>query len=302
LAQYYSILQRTYPCVKGQLFGHLHADEFRWIAPSSAVLDSIARNGSNNLRFPLWLASSVTPIYGSNPSYRWVSYQADTNAILDYDTHYLDLLNPSVNDDPHWKKGPSFRESFQIPDLNYNGMQELVQGLNRSILETNSTLWQALLDRQHIYVSGDEELACRGVSCRRAWMCTLTTVTSEEYAMCLQAAGGNPLQVIWYRWSLRKRIKIGAMLALSTIFVLCLVLCRCCPRYIRRRHYQQSMPLETEDDGILLEHGHQQNAPEPKHRPAASLTTAPTSSSSSSSLETSYQEEDGAMSALPAIA
>jgi sphingomyelin phosphodiesterase acid-like 3 len=52
--------------VQGQLFGHLHSDEFRLVDYDGAS-------------YPLFLASSITPVYGvNNPSVRVVHYETDT--------------------------------------------------------------------------------------------------------------------------------------------------------------------------------------------------------------------------------
>lgn len=55
--RYFGILDK-YPIVKGHLFGHLHSEEFRLLQPSQ-----------HDLTIPLYISSSVTPVYGANPSY-----------------------------------------------------------------------------------------------------------------------------------------------------------------------------------------------------------------------------------------
>lgn len=284
LEKYYSILQRTAPCITGQLFGHLHADEFRWIQPSL----TFNFEDDTGLSYPLWLASSISPIYGSNPSYRWVSYETElASGILDFETHYMNLLDDEGNE-LQWKKGPSFRESYNIDNLDVGSMQSLLQGLNQSITEPDAPLWKALLNRQHVFVSGDEDLACRDVACRRAWICTLTTITSDNYASCLAAAGANPLEVVLARSTFKERIIFGAGLAVMIAVGVCVCICQSCRRCIRRRHYKEQIP--DEEDGIVLDQGLQ-----------AKNSDRTATAHSSSSLEENYRDADQ-QSGMPEIA
>jgi len=213
-----------------------------------------------------------------------VSFRADTSTILDYDTTYLNLLGDGA--DLTWKKGPSFCQSYQLEDLGFGSVNNLVQDLNNSIADMDSPLWRALLYRQHVYVRGDTDLtACQDVPCRREWVCTLTAITSKEYAACLQAAGASTLEVAWAGLGLRQRIILGTVLSSATLLALCLCLCWYCPRYIRRRHYQGS--ISSEDDGIILEQTVAKTAE--KAAPPLSAATPP---ASSESLESGYQNED----------
>ncbi len=268
LHKYYSILQNYASVISGQFFGHLHSDEFRWIP-------------ANNSHWPLWIASSVTPIYGSNPSYRLVSYHPSSGDLLDYDTWYLDLLD---GDTKEWKLGPSFRDSFDVPDLSLASIHSLVQKLNESLAKPESTLWEELLNRQHIYIQESAVRSCQDQSCRQAWLCTLVTITADEYATCLARSGANPAQVAWARLTLQQRLIMGCILIGVGMIASLWCLCSLGSRYLRRRHYQQTISLE---DGIIHE-----------VRKDSSITIARSSSMDSSYLE---GKEDGSHTKLPSI-
>ncbi len=124
---------------------------------------------------------------------------------------YLNLL--SKESTLEWKQGPSFRDSFSVPDLSPYHVGSLVQALNDSITDSESTLWHHLLNRQHVYIH-ESALPCQEVSCRRAWICTILTITAKEYYTCLGNRGANVIQVAWARLSLQERILVGTLLIL----------------------------------------------------------------------------------------
>jgi hypothetical protein len=73
--QYYNVLLSYPEVVRSQLFGHLHADEFR--------LDRSCQLP------PLLIASAVTPVYSNAPTFRVVTYDNSTFNLLDYEQFAL---------------------------------------------------------------------------------------------------------------------------------------------------------------------------------------------------------------------
>lgn len=304
LRRYYSILQHHdyIFVIAGEFFGHLHSDEFRFIVSPPTIIetnDSSSEAASANISddlskteslhwWPMLLASSVSPMYGSNPSYRFVSYDHETGSLLDYDTYYLNLVDSSNEDDvdvEEWKKGPSFCDSFDLKDMSRFSLQSLVQSLNHSLGEPNSLLWQSLIHRQHVFGS-NEGTSCQDIPCRRAWICTFTTVTSAEYANCLDAAGASATEVFFARMSPKKRLIVGVAVVGVAILGLFLFLCRVGPRYLRRRHYQQqSLDGTSDKDGLIFE--------EVDYIGAKTISrTATASSASSLSADATYHQEE----------
>lgn len=222
LEQYYGIVD-AYKVVKAQLFGHIHTDEFR------------IHKGV----FPLYLTSSFTPIYGSNPSFRIVTYDADTLELLDYATEYLDLAsartahkqhqqestNPgnstnttiSVSSlEVHWNRGEPFTEAYHVPDMSLKSLETVVYDLQTST--DSSVYWEALLSRLHVYTHGAE--VCNRI-CRREWACTLTSTTANQYQSCLKKAflEGDPFAISGI-----------VLVSLISVFVTGYIACRCISR------------------------------------------------------------------------
>jgi sphingomyelin phosphodiesterase acid-like 3 len=174
--RYYSLVSIDYPgLVKGHLYGHLHSDEFRipvW-------------NNTDDDKVVLWLAPSITPVYGSNPSIRLAHYESDTGVLLDYDTYYLDLKRSDTDSIAEWMESSSFRDSYRVPDLSRTSIERIVTELSEM---PSSPLWKVLLSRQHVYADDDAatEEGC-GQICQKEWLCMFRTTTKAEYSECLVA-------------------------------------------------------------------------------------------------------------------
>ena len=182
LDTYYEIVQSYSHVLAGQAFGHIHTDEFRY-----------------HKDLEMFMTSSITPIYGSNPSFRIVTYDPQQGTILDYDTHYVDLgdatsfqpTNASSN--LNWKQAQSFRQDYQVPDLSVASLASIVDSLAS---DPNDSLWNVLLARQHIYAHGSE--TCNAL-CRKEWVCTLQSLTAAQFATCLvtPTSSSSPMAIAW---------------------------------------------------------------------------------------------------------
>jgi sphingomyelin phosphodiesterase acid-like 3 len=73
-----TVLKQHSFVLKGLLFGHQHSDEWR--------------SGDSALGQPILISSSITPIYDNNPSYKVVSYDRSTKALLDYQIYSSPIL------------------------------------------------------------------------------------------------------------------------------------------------------------------------------------------------------------------
>jgi hypothetical protein len=169
------------PPILGNFFGHVHTEEFRLLAYGFDENDNdeintadvgananANENASTNaseptpMVVPLLVASSITPIYGSNPSYRMVRYDDESGALLDYQTHYLDLgrwsisgsgsgtgtskskinatnTSPSTptHQTPVWTELPGFAEAYGVPDLSPKSFENILANLEEELLQAS---------------------------------------------------------------------------------------------------------------------------------------------------------------------
>lgn len=235
LDRYYAIVGQFSHVVKGQLFGHLHSDEFRVHGP-----------------FPLFLSSSLTPIYGSNPSFRVVTYDTDTGALLDYQVHYLDLVMATAalvansTSSIQWQTGDRFTEAFGVADMGWHSLKSIVEDLQQS---TESRHWEALLTRLHVYTHGSE--VC-DATCRLEWFCTLSSMTSAEYNECL---GGDETIKEGRSPYFTMALLLAALMVLATLLM-------AIRRYVYRRQYHAPGVTLQDIDHVGDETSGEQTIPE----------------------------------------
>lgn len=177
--RYFDVIQDYFPTtICGQLFGHLHTDEFRLAHYGSEGLAGVLMGK----QYPLYIASSFTSIYGSNPSFRVVQYETETGNLLDYDTYFFNQSTTQVP--PDWIKAPSFRESFNIPDMSASSLELILNRLADKVPEENHSIWDTFIARQSIYAP-PEMGPCTDRICRKEWVCTLSSISEDQYQECV---------------------------------------------------------------------------------------------------------------------
>jgi hypothetical protein len=247
LSKYYALLAKydSHGILMGQLFGHLHSDEFRLIQ-------------EEGLSYPLLLASSITPIYGNNPSIRVVYYEQDSGLMLDYDTYYLDLMTSDSTTQEQWMQAPSFQDSFPVLNLSSTSLEYILTNLTNNSNES-SPLWEKVVSRQHLYADGASSDQCN-VECQREWICTFQSISRKDYNTCLEQSGKS---------SKAPKILVGLLLigggmCLAVAWILL-------KRYRRRRYYERQF-LSLQDEGMAstTTNGHDQEQVSKPHPPEIS--------------------------------
>ena len=211
----------TPPPILGNFYGHVHTEEFRLFEYGSESKQDDASSTEARV-VPVLVTSSITPIYGSNPSYRLVEFSDDTGALLDYTTHYLDLdqtaanYNNNTNKSTHvntntlredpWIALPSFVQDYGLPDLSLDSFQQLLQnfeteltlatqqlncGGGNSVATTNDRLWETFWKRQNLYSNApddgdDNDTQKSETTVMIDWLCTFGSSTTQDYQECLQ--------------------------------------------------------------------------------------------------------------------
>jgi len=198
---YYEIIQEFDDVVAGQLFGHLHSDEFRVGVGKSAIPSSLST--------PLLLTGSLTPIHGNNPSFRKVFYDggaADDNRfkLLDYESHRHSVSDSNAED---WSKLYTFSETYntatediKTEGLSANVFRSILQSMKDKQGNTSPTL-HSFLSLVGSGSDGDAESSHKDndcdAECRAEWMCTLSgTTTAKQYNTCLLQKSGSSRHMI----------------------------------------------------------------------------------------------------------
>jgi hypothetical protein len=253
LDRYFAVLQGYQDTVvKGHLFGHLHSDEFRLLRPSS-----LHSAGHTNWTMPLYIASSVTPVYGSNPSYRVVQYDTHNGQLLDYQTFYLDLENiygsltsneaaTAKTSPPPWTvERPSFANTYHLKDMSSESLQTLLSHLSDPKERSHhDEMWQAFLKRQYVSSSSSTNNTSCDNACQSDWLCTLQAVSKNDYALCV--AKSKPITSSQKEdiWIIVSGVVVFGMLFLIGTCCLCFI----GHRFLKRRHFLQIGQTEINED------------------------------------------------------
>jgi hypothetical protein len=218
--------------VAGHLFGHLHSEEFRVLQPY------IKQTG---MTVPLLIASSITPIYGSNPSYRQVHYNESTGDLLDYETFFLSLDQTYAADSdgsPIWNEVPSFTQDFEVNDLSVVSLQSIVGKLSEHT-ESADRFWNSFLRRQYVYSSSSSKATSCDRYCRAQWLCILKAISILQYTKCLQSTSSSRNGYALLTEPLFVTATIVVVAATT------LALFAFARRYLKRRQFSQVVVEET---------------------------------------------------------
>jgi sphingomyelin phosphodiesterase acid-like 3 len=156
---YLAIVETYASIIVGQLFGHVHSDEFRIIDPTSAAA-------------PILLSGAVTPVYDNNPSFRIVEYSQFDNTITDYCVYWLNISEP----EPTWAKGYCALEYYNLKAISSQELTRLAKDL-----ATNDSTFE---DFFWVFKAGD--ISPLPAFSRADWSCLLQTVTVSAYQSCMQ--------------------------------------------------------------------------------------------------------------------
>jgi 3',5'-cyclic AMP phosphodiesterase CpdA len=224
LVSYYDIIQEYFPdVIAGHLFGHVHTDEFRFVSPKFST--------SKDQSYPIFMAGSITPIYGSNPSFRFVRYEEETGDLLDYDTFYIDL-NKTGSEAPTWIHPPSFTQDYNVPDMSKESIEFILQEMfDERPNNKSSALWNVFFSRRYVYASSDDHCDDADEVCRKEWSCIITSLTRKGFESCFRA----PFEPKMYP----PLVFVGVLVTLAIIIGFFLVMKR--TRCLKRRHYQSNL-------------------------------------------------------------
>mmetsp|Transcript_32485 Transcript_32485/g.65814 ORF Transcript_32485/g.65814 Transcript_32485/m.65814 type:complete len:488 (+) Transcript_32485:1668-3131(+) len=161
LDQYLALIDEYADVVSAQLFGHLHSDEFRVLSDEAP---------------PVLMTSSITPVFGGNPSFRVVEYDKDKGGVTDYATYYWDLYDDATSG---WQKLYSFRQAYGISNMTSSSMQAVVESIRLGGYALDTFL-------SNVRVNAPQP-PC-DVRCRLEWACVLNAASKTEYTQCVSVS------------------------------------------------------------------------------------------------------------------
>ncbi|KAL9951390.1 hypothetical protein ACROYT_G044044 [Oculina patagonica] len=168
--QYLDLVAGKYnTVVVGQLFGHMHKDDFRL-----QLLDPVKDSSDIKKSFAL-LAPSLSPDYNSNPAFRIMSLDKETLSFVDYNQYYMDL--DPVFSVPVWQTDYIFSKKY--PSANKFLDADRIDELNRGLLNNrNDVFWKAYAFSRQVNFWPDRHP-------RAVLYCAMRYVFKQDYEKCL---------------------------------------------------------------------------------------------------------------------
>ncbi|KAF2078567.1 hypothetical protein CYY_000190 [Polysphondylium violaceum] len=161
----------TYPdVVKAGFYGHIHRDEFRSIQTNSAP-------APNYYYFPMFIGSSVTPVYVNNPSYKVYQYNAGMN-ITTFSSYFTDVYVSNLNGNATWSLQYEFSQEYLLTP------QETDAGLNGATL---NTLVNKLKESDTLYSLYDSHRTSNYLPDSITNLCLAQSITSDQFNNCINS-------------------------------------------------------------------------------------------------------------------
>eukprot|EP01132_Coremiostelium_polycephalum_P007564 gene7564-9299_t len=122
IVTFFDLIQEYSSVVTAGFFGHIHRDEFR---VASYDIDTY---------FPIFIGSSITPLYQNNPSFKIYHYNRAFN-VTNFQTYYTDIYSSNLMSQLTWHFEYSFLEQYLINDnsgINGQVLNQLIQNMQTS--------------------------------------------------------------------------------------------------------------------------------------------------------------------------
>jgi len=160
-----TIVNRYEHTITAQFYGHTHVDEFE------IFYDKSDPGRATNIAY---IAPSVSPYYGLNPTYRIYEVSLSSGRVVDHETWFLDLkqANADVTELPVWKKLYSAKEAYGLDTLNAQSWSDYVH-----LIDVDNNEFSKFYLNYH---SGSGERPDCDPICKRRIICSLKSSQSQN--------------------------------------------------------------------------------------------------------------------------
>lgn len=148
--------------ITAQFAGHFHRDDYR-----------LFYNENSPVSF-LHITPSVSPIYGSNPSFQIISYDKTNYELTDYETfnlNYSTILGKS-----YWKAEYNFQKSYSQNSYSMNSLDNVYKLVN-----SDSSVREKYLS---FYTSENRKMFTEDIVNWKYYWCGIKNLTKENYSDC----------------------------------------------------------------------------------------------------------------------
>jgi len=159
---FYEIINRYSDTIVAQFYGHTHTDEFQLFYSTDRVPLNVA-----------YIAPSITPYYGLNPSYR-IYDVSHSGEVLDHQTWILDLeeANNNPREELPWYMLYSAKSAYSMINLSADAWQTVVERL-----QVDAEFFEMFYAH---YYSGSRRRPPCDPTCRHRLVCNLVSGKSHS--------------------------------------------------------------------------------------------------------------------------
>lgn len=173
VSSYGDLLHRLYDkhsdVIIAHFYGHSHHDEFEVIRDVATDSEAVGI---------VFVAPSVTPNGGVNPSFRVYNYDRTTFEILDYTQYYFNVTEANLNDGAEWKKSYSLLEEYGM-----NGTTPAdFQNFGVRMFHDNDLFEKYYENFATLY----PQPPC-DANCQKSYICNALSCTDELVNKCMQS-------------------------------------------------------------------------------------------------------------------
>ncbi|KYQ91228.1 putative sphingomyelinase [Tieghemostelium lacteum] len=162
ITSFFNILSNYEDVLKSGFFGHIHRDEFRSVFISNFTTGY----------FPMFIGSSITPVYINNPSVKIFSYEASTANVTDFTAYYADIYISNLLGSMTWKYEYSFVNDYLSTSI----------GIDGTVLNDFVDVMQA---NDNIYDAYDDHRTSNYLSDNTVNLCLAQSLTVDSFNDCL---------------------------------------------------------------------------------------------------------------------
>ncbi|XP_062516522.1 acid sphingomyelinase-like phosphodiesterase 3a [Corticium candelabrum] len=170
---YLHLTAERYPhVIGGQLFGHIHRDDFRFFfaQPDQPLVEESSA---------ILLTPSISPVYNNNPAFRLVYVDDQTNAFVDYKQWYLNMALSNEHNETHWFHEYTFSESYPSCFGQVINNEKILDITNGVISRREDYTWL-----QYIWHRQTEFLPDTATFSQNLQYCCMRSITSDILEKC----------------------------------------------------------------------------------------------------------------------
>jgi sphingomyelin phosphodiesterase acid-like 3 len=173
LEKYLAIVEQYDDVIIGQLYGHLHTDEFRvQLKPIEKVESRVNVVNGIPVTFGM-IGSSISPVFSNNAAYRefMLSKDLDKYKIGGYKQYYMDIFNSNKLSKEVWAFEYDYNVAYNQNGMDAKSMYNLIQSMS-----ANPELLTDYIRRQEALYTPD----------RYKFFCEFSHLTRESYETCME--------------------------------------------------------------------------------------------------------------------